>query len=300
MAALDFEIKDVPSSSKEIVGTDEMLQNILKRLKSLSQRPESENLTSALPSTEEVLYTFESNLGESVGHQSLGETENLLKSCGKGETEVLNDRKSLETVQTLRALRYASNLHQEMEKTGLLTVQQVCDIHHVLLGRLHPESGQIRSSEVFTNTDRGRHFYPTHTVVESLFYSVLDRHNEHMERMKDKFGEKLTYDKLVYIFKCAAWLMFHFVAVHPFPDGNGRTCRLLANYILGLFNPFPITVCHSEHCNRAEYIDIIIRCREHPHIGLGELTALLVKATWCGWHKSPIQDVTPRPYPPAC
>lgn len=284
MATLDFEIKDFVG--EESTSTSDMLRNIMNKLNSYSRSAKADSLaTSALPSNEEVSYIFESNLGELVGSQSYGETEELLKTYSKGEPLSQLDQERLETIQTLKALRYSSGLHQEMSRTGLLTVQQVCDIHSVLLSGLHHESGCIRSRDVFTHTKDGRHYYPSSVVVESLFYAVLDRHNDHMEKLENQFKEDVTFEKLVYIFKCAAWLMYHFVDTHPFPDGNGRTCRLLANYVLGLCNPFPITVCHSEHCDRTRYIDVIVRCREEPKKGLGELTALLVEATHCSWNR---------------
>ena len=39
-------------------------------------------------------------------------------------------------------------------------------------------------------------------------------------------------DELSMVFKSATWLMFNFVGVHPFGDGNGHPCCLVANYAL--------------------------------------------------------------------
>jgi len=46
----------------------------------------------------------------------------------------------------------------------------------------------------------------------------------------------------------------HFVSIHPFSDGNGRTARLLMNLIL-LQNGYPLTIIKKE--DRVEYIQAI-------------------------------------------
>lgn len=48
----------------------------------------------------------------------------------------------------------------------------------------------------------------------------------------------------------AVWTHAEFVRIHPFPDGNGRTTRLLMNYQL-MANGFPAISMAKE--NRSEY-----------------------------------------------
>ena len=86
------------------------------------------------------------------------------------------------------------------------------------------------------NWDGGQHYYPPPDKVEDLFYWAIDRHNIYMDLVKDMNTE----EKVPYIFKCAAWLLFTVVDIHPFVDGNGRLCRLLANYVLSLITPFSV------------------------------------------------------------
>jgi cold shock CspA family protein len=48
------------------------------------------------------------------------------------------------------------------------------------------------------------------------------------------------------LYSLAGWLTHTILHIHPFEDGNGRTCRLLACWILRRFRvPFPITMCPS-------------------------------------------------------
>jgi len=93
-------------------------------------------------------------------------------------------------------------------------------------------------------------------------------------------------DSTAYIFKCAALLLFSFVDAHPFTDGNGRMCRLLANHVLSLITPFPVGLYHKTHPGRSgrkDYIDAIMECRSHREKGLGKLAAMLVEGAWRGW-----------------
>ena len=62
-------------------------------------------------------------------------------------------------------------------------------------------------------------------------------------------NELLSTTNIEFIFKRAARLLFDFVDAHPFGDGNGRTCRLLANYDISLITPFPVVPCCGEGRN---------------------------------------------------
>ena len=118
-----------------------------------------------------------------------------------------------------------------------------------------------------TNWDSSVYFYPPPENVENLFYAAIDRHNMYMESVVNM----KTEEKVPYIFKCAAWLLFTFVDIHPFVDGNGRLCRLLANYVLSLITPFPVSTYSptgKEGSGRQRYIEAIVECRKsssrHP------------------------------------
>ena len=168
----------------------------------------------------------------------------------------------------------------------MLTVQQIFCLHSILLDGLHPCRGRIRESVVYTQTKDGEtHYYPAPEVVESQLYGVIDHHNIHMESLENY--QTTTAEKLEYLLKCAAWLLFHFVSAHPFVDGNGRTCRLLCNYVLGLLVPFPVSVYHNckDRDPRDDYIDAIVRCRRSPTHDLSELAAMVAEGIWLGLKK---------------
>ena len=71
-----------------------------------------------------------------------------------------------------------------------------------------------------------------------------------------KIGEAQTFNQ-----KCelAFELHYRFVSIHPFADGNGRTSRLLMNYILAMFD---LPIFYVFKSSRIAYIQALERARE--------------------------------------
>jgi len=104
-----------------------------------------------------VDYIYHLNIGEMVGTQTLEDTETALQSAlmksRATKAETGNDgsvedckpmtRKERESVNTYRAMAALRGLRSEMKNTGILTVQQICDVHKVLMDGLHPDAGMI-------------------------------------------------------------------------------------------------------------------------------------------------------------
>ena len=196
-----------------------------------------------------VKYVYNLNIGERIGTQTEEDTKEIIDRLLSGECndKVLSlTKQQLETQNTYLGLKCMGDLSKKMEYTGLLTVEVICDIHKTLMKGLIKEAekcGKVRESEVYTNWDDGVHYYPR---VENLLFWAIDRHNIYMESvMNMKIEEKVPY-----IFKCAAWLLFILVDIHPFVDGNGHLCRLLANYVYSLITPFPVSVTGKEGSGR--------------------------------------------------
>ena len=106
-------------------------------------------------------------------------------------------------MNTHSAMTMLHKKHKEMENTGLLTVQEICDVHRMLLEGLHPYNGEIRKSKTYTCWANEVHYYPPPAIVEELFYALIDRHNKCMEVCPfAKDSEEYTE----YIFKLACFL----------------------------------------------------------------------------------------------
>ena len=67
------------------------------------------------------------------------------------------------------------------------------------------------------------------------------------------------------IYELSFWAHFELVTIHPWADGNGRTCRLLMNLLQMEFNVLPTKVLKED---KAEYIQALIDTRESEDISI--------------------------------
>ena len=288
---ISYEFEEKPEWRSVDKSTSAMIDDITACRKEYDEKfkNNSQPFVKKFTSCMAVDYIQNLNFEEMVGTQTLEDTEEVLSKFienTKSDSEVQSTQSTekIETLNTYKAMEKFYKLHEAMERTGILTVDQINDIHKVLLKGLHPNCGTIRDTVAYTHWNKGPHFYPPPQKVEGLLYALVDHHNICMDACpSDTFSGEYN----AYIFKCAARLLFEFVDTHPFGDGNGRMCRLLANHIVGLITPFPVTLYHKheERSERMDYINAIVRCREHPEEGPGELAAMLVEGAWHGWQK---------------
>ena len=81
-------------------------------------------------------------------------------------------------------------------------------------------------------------------------------------------------DRLLSIFKSAAWLVFELLDLHPFSDGNGRLCRLVCSYVLSTCTPFPSPILDK-------YVHALITARKLGR--LHELTNVIIESNLTSW-----------------
>ena len=65
------------------------------------------------------------------------------------------------------------------------------------------------------------------------------------------------------IYELSFWAHFELVTIHPWADGNGRTCRLLMNLLQMEYDVLPTKVLKED---KAEYIQALIDAREKDDI----------------------------------
>lgn len=93
--------------------------------------------------------------------------------------------------------------------------------------------------------------FPEPQELENLMNEFIDNYNN---MLKEEFS-----------FENIAKIHIDFENIHPFPDGNGRTGRLLINYYMLIKNQIPIVIPIEQ---RSEYLT----CMENNDIeGLSEL-----------------------------
>ena len=65
------------------------------------------------------------------------------------------------------------------------------------------------------------------------------------------------------VYELSWWAHFELVTIHPWTDGNGRTCRLLMHLLQMEFGVLPNKVLKQD---KTEYIQALIDTRESENI----------------------------------
>ena len=300
---LAFEFEENPPW--RAVDTKRETSTMLKEITEMKERYEHAGLPTAESRFCErfarrmaVSYIYHSNVCESVGTQTYGDTLSAVEeffaaegTMAEEESCKKREKKFTETTNTCRALQKIHGFHADMEGTGILIVEQICEVHRILLKGFPKRPGELRCQPediVVTDTEDGCYHYLRPELVAVHLDAVIDSHNHRMDALEKKVknGKITQPEKVTYVIKSAAWLLFNFVNnVHPFLDGNGRICRLLANYVLSLVVPFPVSIYHTCSGKRArcDYLEAIISCRKNPSEGPRQLATMLLESVWEGW-----------------
>ena len=139
-----------------------------------------------------------------------------------------------EVVNHRNAYRYIKNC---IEKEEPLSEKIVKDIHALLMDHIFT-GGIYRNVDVYISG--AQHTPPS---PDKMYHQV-----------KNFYAELAWKCRELNPIELAAWTHAEFVRIHPFPDGNGRTSRLMMNYQL-LANGFPAISIAKE--SRLEYFNTL-------------------------------------------
>lgn len=126
-------------------------------------------------------------------------------------------------------------------------------IYNTMLGSVDSSKGEFRKGNVVA----GETYFPNYDKVEKLTDELVLKLNDRIKNVSENdFIEQLyiSFDA-----------HFGLVSIHPFYDGNGRTSRLLMNYIQSLFG-LPLGIVFSE--DKTDYIEALVKTREKDDISI--------------------------------
>lgn len=129
-----------------------------------------------------------------------------------------------------------------MKSTGRLT--------NTISGNFDTSKGDLRLTQVYVD----KKYFPDFSKVPDLLENLVNAVNNRIDIVA---GDD--------IIKLAADIHYNIVNIHPFGDGNGRTARLLMNYIQ-LYHGEPLIKIFTE--DRAEYIDSLNETEEKGDINI--------------------------------
>lgn len=123
----------------------------------------------------------------------------------------------------------------------LISTTLILDIHRIAFGHLYDWAGKWRT----TNIVVGQLEPPQPYQVIHLMYQFVDNLNS-------KISISKTRDEHI---DCLLYAHYEFIRIHPFNNGNGRTGRILMNWIALKFGYKPLVLYHREGKSRKIYID---------------------------------------------
>ncbi|WP_316812317.1 Fic family protein [Pedobacter heparinus] len=138
-----------------------------------------------------------------------------------------------------------------IQQINSLTIRNTGSVYNTIFGTIDARTGAFRKG----NVTAGATYFPNFDKVEKLTNALVAQINERMKgRLSVEEQVSLSFDA-----------HFNLVSIHPFYDGNGRTSRLLMNYIQAYYGlPFAIVLNES----KAEYIQALNDTREKDDINI--------------------------------
>lgn len=138
-----------------------------------------------------------------------------------------------------------------IKEIGSLVMKNTGTSHNTALGSFDTGKGDFRLLNVSAGI--GGKSYMNYSKVPAA-----------METLCSEFSSKLTPDlSLTEINDLAFLIHYQFVTIHPFADGNGRTGRLMTNFVQAYYNK-PLTMISSQ--NKVAYIESLIQTRQQQDI----------------------------------
>lgn len=119
--------------------------------------------------------------------------------------------------------------------------------HDNILGKVFYNSGEFRNASVKAGSTL---FDDYEKAIQNIQKLVLELNQQ---------NKKLTQTEIKKIYELSFEAHFNIVSIHPWFDGNGRTSRLVMNFIQE-FHHCPKTIIFKE--DKSEYINAIIKSRE--------------------------------------
>jgi len=135
-----------------------------------------------------------------------------------------------------------------IKEIGGLVMKNTGGQTNTIFGNFDISKGDLRLAQVYVD----KKYFPDFNKVPVLLEQLCRFINDRIDLVKNEDVVKLAAD-----------VHYNFVNIHPFGDGNGRTARLLMNYIQ-MYHGEPLIKIFTE--DRTEYIDALNETEEKGDI----------------------------------
>lgn len=136
-----------------------------------------------------------------------------------------------------------------LQQINALVMKNTGKVYNTMLGVVDSKTGAFRKG----NVTAGVSYFPNFDKVEHLTKELVKKLSGSMQSSLSVTEQlNLSFDA-----------HFNLVSIHPYYDGNGRTSRLLMNYVQAYYQ-LPLAIVQSE--NKAAYIQALVDTREQENI----------------------------------
>lgn len=132
-----------------------------------------------------------------------------------------------------------------------LVMKNTGSIYNTSLGKVNASNGEFRKG----NVSVGGSYFPSYDKVERLLKELVLSLQETIQMISPTDTEKQL--------NLSFTAHYDLVSIHPFYDGNGRTSRLLMNYIQAYYG-LPLGTVFLE--DKEEYFMALRECRKRDNI----------------------------------
>ena len=136
-----------------------------------------------------------------------------------------------------------------LQAINALVLKSTGKIYANVLGTIDTRTGDFRNG----NVSAGVSYFPNYDKAESMTTALVKKINDAIK------GGSSMQELLELSFDAH----FNLVSIHPWFDGNGRTSRLLMNYIQAYYG-LPLAIVRSE--NKVAYIEALVETRKEENI----------------------------------
>ncbi len=156
------------------------------------------------------------------------------------------------------AFMFLKEVSKQKQKISIDLIKQVAGIVmkntggliNTISGSFDTSLGDLRKAQVYVD----KKYFPDFSNVENLLIKLIDHINIRLDKVSGNEIIKLSAD-----------IHYNLVNIHPFGDGNGRTSRLMMNYIQ-MYHKEPLIKIFTE--DRSEYIDALNKTEEQEDISI--------------------------------
>ncbi len=135
-----------------------------------------------------------------------------------------------------------------IQQINSVVIKQTGNIYNTVFGKIDSSKGMFRKG----NVSAGNSYFAGYHKVEELVKKLCSKINEKLNEISLAEQINISFD-----------VHFDLVTIHPFYEGNGRTRRLLMNY-LQLYFQLPMSIVFKE--DKSEYFESLIQTRQQEDI----------------------------------